>query len=56
MIRTIYKVMIGTEPSVSLSTTSWPLELLKEIQDEEDLRRIFKDENEKETRLVYRTK
>lgn len=42
-----YKAMFGAEPRVGLSTTSIPSELLKDIEDEEDLRNLV-EEREKD--------
>ncbi|XP_043284073.1 KRAB-A domain-containing protein 2-like isoform X3 [Venturia canescens] len=44
-----YKAMFSTEPRVGLSSTLLPPELIKEIQNEEDLNKLCGDENENDT-------
>ncbi|XP_050316173.1 uncharacterized protein LOC126750568 [Anthonomus grandis grandis] len=50
-----YKAMFGAELKVGLSTTSLPSELLKDIADEDDLRKLF-DEHENEGSDGYEDK
>ena len=40
-----YKAMFGAEPKVGISTSSLPSELLKDIEDEDDLRRLIDGKN-----------
>lgn len=43
-----YKAMFGIEPRVGLSTSSLPSDVLKDIQNEEDLRKVLFDSSEDE--------
>ncbi|XP_049886470.1 KRAB-A domain-containing protein 2-like [Pectinophora gossypiella] len=41
-----YKALFGIEPRVGLSTSSLPQDILKDIQDEDDLRQVIEDDSE----------